>query len=1483
MMKRESIPAVALGLTVVAGLILAIFAIVPSSVAAAYGADHPQPLSGAFATPLTDALIDARAEAEWDVDGVERPLENPAALRQIVWTQTQAPASGAFLAYGKSSKPGPRHLRLGFNEPVLVGSVLVRGGGQLSVLRPGSSYPGNLADDAQWLPAMRVTEHQISNAEVDRTSYALWVLPPGTKTRALRFTHVATPTDRDDAGVLGGVYLLSGRFQNLAPEAQAITGANPGAAPMLTDEKYNDWHTWDNGPDFPHAVTTETPEWITLVWPHPISLRGLAALWAGFNGVEVQIFTGPENISPQAAPAADWHSIGQPYALRNQYPRALGVDWMDFGKTVQTRAVRLRITEATDESRHPHLARKTRNGNRIWLGELMALTPIESGNLEAPASQTASNAGPNPPIPVHFNLDAPAYVTLVIDDAKGNRIRNLVSDTLFQAGPNTVWWDGTDDLGRNPDAATHGAYLIPTHFVAPGRYQVHGLSHKAIDLHYEFSVYGGGYPAWETADGKGGWLTNHSPPQAALFVPADKAPGGKPLIYLGSYVSEGGAGMAWVDLDGHKQGGKGWIGGAWTSAPYMARDAGPSADPGVFAYVASVWGGNSRDPQTSMNVTLRLTALTAHNEKPVFKYSFTVAGKPEPGESVGQGWSRQISGLAVYNNLAVVSLTRLNQLLFVNTTSGKALGPVSVEDPRGVAFDAKGNLLVISGKRLLRFELPANLSRLSSQLKQLPQPKALISESLPDSARLMDPAGLTLDADGNLYISDRGNSHQIKVFSPDGSPLRVIGHAGPPQAGPYDPLHMNNPRGLAIDSNRHLWVTEEDFQPKRVSVWTLDGTFVKAFYGPPEYGGGGVLDPQDKTRFYYHAMEFKLDWKTGTDSIASVLYRPAKSDLRPPLSGNPVNVLYSNGHRYFTNSYLGNGTNGVTIGMLYLDEGGVLLPVAALGKANDWPIFQSDIFKSYLPPDADLTSAAQDKRILFTWSDINGNGKVDPEEVTFRKAYTGAITIASDPKASGPVMLDAVVDDKAMRYAPIRVTPGGIPVYDLGKGTVVVDGAQKPAADGGGQMLDWPQATVLTTAPAPFAREGVGGVDNQGHRWSYPSLWPGLHPAHNAPVADHPGEVIGSTRLLGGFITPPGSAVAPLWGINGNFGPMYLFTADGLFVTQLFQDVRVGKSWNMPEAQRNMLLNDVTPHDENFFPSLTQTLDGNVYVVDGIRTSIVRVDGLGTLRRIPASTIDVTTADIQKAQNYFTQREESRQDQSGSQTLEVALHTGPAPSLQGFIEGLKSPNWAMIDRRTTTVGWSGKPDIAEAAISIAGGRLFAAFRTKDPDLLRNSGAAVNAPFKTGGALDLMIGANPAANPKREAPVEGDLRLLVYQVNKQTKALLYRAVVPGTVNPVQFASPDRSITIDSVTDVSSSVDLNADSGNYAFSISLQTLGLKPVAGQLIKADIGILRGNGSQTTQRVYWSNKATGITSDVPSEAGLTPALWGEWVFKATP
>ena len=40
------------------------------------------------------------------------------------------------------------------------------------------------------------------------------------------------------------------------------------------------------------------------------------------------------------------------------------------------------------------------------------------------------------------------------------------------------------------------------------------------------------------------------------------------------------------------------------------------------------------------------------------------------------------------------------------------------------------------------------------------------------------------------------------------------------------------------------------------------------------------------------------------------------------------------------------------------------------------------------------------------------------------------------------------------------------------------------------------------------------------------------------------------------------------------------------------------------------------------------------------------------------------------------------------------------------------------------------------------------------------------------------------------------------------------------------------------------------------------------------DVGVLLGNGFETLQRTYWSNKASGLVSDLPSDGG-TDAIGG--------
>ena len=128
----------------------------------------------------------------------------------------------------------------------------------------------------------------------------------------------------------------------------------------------------------------------------------------------------------------------------------------------------------------------------------------------APVVATFSSAG----VPLRFTLLKTSYVTLVVEDATGKRVRNLVAETRFPAGKNLVQWDGYDDGVRN-----EAGDLVRSR-VKPGRYTLRGLTHEGIKLVYEFTAYGGGTPAWKTADRSGAWMADHSAPLGAVFLPA---------------------------------------------------------------------------------------------------------------------------------------------------------------------------------------------------------------------------------------------------------------------------------------------------------------------------------------------------------------------------------------------------------------------------------------------------------------------------------------------------------------------------------------------------------------------------------------------------------------------------------------------------------------------------------------------------------------------------------------------------------------------------------------------------------------------------------------------------------------------------------------------------------------------------------------------------------------------------------------------------
>jgi hypothetical protein len=1217
--------------------------------------------------------------------------------------------------------------------------------------------------------------------------------PPHTVTRALRFTDVSPEGASIHTGRLSGACLLAERLQNLAPQGAMVASVNQHKAASLTDGNAGGWgDVWDNGEKGGAApVSPANAPWVMCAWPAAVTLDGVCPVSAGCGRVEVQQYAGPDALHPREADDAQWKTVGA-YPVDTLYPSTLPANWLVFDAPVTTRALRLRIVNAFDDARqHPHMQGKSFGGKRVWLGELLFLHNLGDGD---PVTLKAAELPP--PIPITFTLPEAGLVTLVIERA-GVRVRNLISETPFPAGNNTVYWDGLDESGR-VNEGYHGVYQVQGTLVAPDVYTVRGLSHKPVDMRYEFTPYNAGSPPWwGTADGKGGWLADHSPPSAVLFLPEQLQ------VMIGAHVAEAGDGIIWVDLQGRKQAGKRWVGGVWTGASHLARDVGAKPLAAYYAYTGTAWEG-----------ALRLYGMNAKGDTQVVKYTFDAKDQ----EALG--------GLAACNGLLVASLPKVGQLLVVDVAAGTVQRTIPVEKPQGVAFDAQGALYVVSGTRVLRL----------ATLEAPPQP--VITDGLEA------PQQLLVDAHGRIYVSDWGKAQQVKLFSADGTFLRAVGTPGGASIGTYDRTRMQRPYGITLSADGRLWVAEQSYTPKRVSVWAADGGFVTACYGPPQYGGGGNLDPRDRTKFYYAdgamgTLEFTLDWDNGTSALSRILYLPGSNGVVLPGSG-PQTAMQVNGRRYFTNVFSTSPVSLAAAAGLWMQRDGTLVPVAAAGQAQAWDQLKTVPFKEKWPAGADLTKSPWVQPWSFCWTDNNGDGQAQPDEVVYWEEGKGAV--------SGVY----VAPDLTLTFSNGRtLTPKW-----TAQGTLQYLDDMKTEAEisGSSQLL---QANGWTVAMSGPLRGYQGGA----LRWTYPNQWPSLHASHSAPAPDRPGLVIGSTRLIGQPVTVAGET---LWGFNGNKGSMYLFTLDGLFVATLFTDNRLGPSWTMAEATRGLRLNGVSHHEEDFFPTLNQTADGRVYLVAGqTHCSLVRLDGLDTLRRLPETKLEVTPAMLQACRDYFLQRDLQRVKAEGRDTLPVAPRK-EAPTVDGKLDNWAQAAWVTVGHIVT--GGSQAP--IQAAVATAGDRLYVALKTPDSRLLENKGDAWQMLFKTGGSLDVML----------HTDQHGDQRLLAALVNGKPLAVRYRPMADGAGEPVPFSSPWRTVTMAEVTKVTD-VELAGAQGNFELSVPLAALGLQPQPGLRLRGDLGILRGNGALTTQRLYWHNKSTGIVSDVPSEAELTPQLWGWWEF----
>ncbi|MBC7623751.1 MAG: hypothetical protein H7232_10220 [Aeromicrobium sp.] len=949
-------------------------------------------------------------------------------------------------------------------------------------------------------------------------------------------------------------------------------------------------------------------------------------------------------------------------------------------------------------------------------------------------------------------------------------------------------------------------------------------------------------------------MADHSAPLGAVFLPTGLSPygKGKPQVLLSSLIAEAGDPLILVNGDGQRIHGEHFFG--WEGGIAVTRDMGTPTDADIYAY--AVMANEER-------VVLRALRRSGGGE---------IASIPAETKMQREPALVGVSA-AVYNGLAVVSMPLDNKLVFIDTKERKMLGSVPMPSPRGVYFDAKGKLFAISSNTIKRFNIA-----------DLKAPK-LSGKTVFIDTNLMAAHSLTGDSAGNLYVSDWGKSNQVKVFSPNGKLLRVIGKAGDgAQLGLYDELKMQKPLGLAIDDKNQLWVAEASHLPKRISQWNAKtGAFKRATYGPPRYGGGGTIDPADKTRMFYRdwygMMEFALDWKTGTskpraicvngwsggtDPVAKfgIEYRVNGSDSEGgPSRWGFVNErpTHINGRTYFIGSWQGELRNNDSSATWMLDKNHVAWPVARVGgNGFSWPPQLNQALLSVRPKgDADQQ--------IVAWSDLNGNHKVEANEYSFRNMPGTWTDEKGEKQRTNGFISEIVYPDLSMTanwgiHVPAPTfNAKGIPIYDLIKAEVLLPPDPLFRFD---EQHYW-GSSVLKMDDGWIAT-GFTGWKNRQKMWQYP-----VNAGNQAPMRG--GEIVLPTRLLG----PPNKAKSGEAGhwfaMNGEKGNIFLMTGDGLYLQTLGGDMANTPLLRLPKAERGMVVDEPGKHisfeDEHFHPTITQTDKGEIYLVAGKEhSSIFRVEGFESVQRRNFGALQLNATALAKLAPTKTEKMRKQK----RQTLAVNM-VDKAPVIDGQLNDWSTgTSWARIDEN------------ASAAVAVSATHLIAAWKTNDPDLLTNDGGDKRFLFKKGGALDIMLGTDDKADAERQNPAAGDLRLLMTRVAGKPKAVLYRAVVADTspAAKILFDSPVGRVYFDEVKDVSAQLQLAQKGGNYEISIPLRVLEFQPREDQIVRGDIGILRGDGQQTIQRVYWNNLDTTIVSDVPSEARIQPGNWGEWKLR---
>jgi len=268
---------------------------------------------------------------------------------------------------------------------------------------------------------------------------------------------------------------------------------------------------------------------------------------------------------------------------------------------------------------------------------------------------------------------------------------------------------------------------------------------------------------------------------------------------------------------------------------------------------------------------------------------------------------------------------------------------------------------------------------------------------------------------------------------------------------------------------------------------------------------------------------------------------------------------------------------------------------------------------------------------------------------------------------------------------------------------------------------------------------------------------------------------------------------------------------------------------------------------------------------------IMKLNNLETCEKVQVK-LDIAEKDIRASADVVAKRQQSEVREPDN--LRIArtrnFPTAPAPVMQALsaplIQG--APDVRVVEK--------GNPAQWFRFAMVHNDKdLAVQFQVADPSPWMNAAGSFTHAFTGGDAVDLQLDV-PGRGPVRilGANVSGKPTVVYWQLNSETEENPTTYVVGNNLrSAVKFP------VVKTLTNATLKVEKGFTSYTCLLTVPLEDIGLK--IGKDVPKDltgiVGVIYSNpaGDNRAARLYWHNKKTGMVSDVPSEARLTPQEWG--------